>query len=45
MKRLTNYPPAEARNDPSVFSYKEMQEVIGENEEKELYEELYKKLK
>ena len=34
MKRLPKYTPAEVRNDPYGFTYKEMSEVIGENEEK-----------
>ena len=38
MKRLPKYTPAEVRNDPSGFTYKEMSEVIGENEAKVLYE-------
>ena len=42
MKRLPKYTPAEVRNDPYGFTYKEMSEVIGENEAKALYEELYK---
>ena len=42
MKRLPKYTPAEVRNDPYAFTYKEMSEVIGENEAKALYEELYK---
>ena len=41
MKRLPKYTPAEVRNDPYGFTYKEMSEVIGENEAKALYEELY----
>ena len=45
MKRLPKYTPAEVRNDPYGFTYKEMSEVIGENEAKALYEELYKQLK
>lgn len=44
MKRLPKYTPAEVRNDPYGFTYKEMSEVIGENEAKALYEELYKQL-
>ena len=40
MKRLPKYTPAEVRNDPYGFTYKEMSEVIGENEAKALYEEL-----
>ena len=32
MKRLPKYTPAEVRNDPYGFTYKEMSEVIGENE-------------
>ena len=45
MKRLPKYTPAEVRNDPYGFHfYKEMSEVIGENEAKALYEELYKQL-
>ena len=44
MKRLPKYTPAEVRNDPYAFTYKEMSEVIGENEAKALYEELYKQL-
>jgi len=39
MKRLPKYTPAEVRNDPYGFTYKEMSEVIGENEAKALYEE------
>ena len=31
MKRLPKYTPAEVRNDPYGFTYKEMSEVIGEN--------------
>ncbi len=42
MKRLPKYTPTEVRNDPYGFTYKEMSEVIGENEAKALYEELYK---
>ena len=42
MKRLPKYTPAEVRNDPYGFTYKEMSEVIGENEAKALYSELYK---
>jgi len=38
MKRLPKYTPAEVRNDPYGFTYKEMSEVIGENEAKALYE-------
>ena len=34
MKRLPKYTPAEVRNDPYGFTYKEMSEVIGENEAK-----------
>src|SRR5699024_7947784 len=44
MKRLPKYTPADVRNDPYGFTYKEMTEVIGENEAKALYEELYKQL-
>ena len=44
MKRLPKYTPAEVRNDPYGFTYKEMSEVIGENEAKALYKELYKQL-
>ena len=44
MKRLPKYTPAEVRNDPYGFTYKEMSEVIGENEAKALYEEIYKQL-
>ena len=44
MKRLPKYTPAEVRNDPYGFTYKEMSKVIGENEAKALYEELYKQL-
>ncbi len=44
MKRLPKYTPAEVRNDPYGFTYKEMSEVIGENEATALYEELYKQL-
>ena len=40
MKRLPKYTPAEVRNDPYGFTYKEMSEVIGENEAKALYEEV-----
>ncbi len=29
MKRLPKYTPAEVRNDPYGFTYKEMSEVIG----------------
>ena len=43
-KRLPKYTPAEVRNDPYGFTYKEMSEVIGENEAKALYEELYSRL-
>ena len=39
MKRLPKYTPAEVRNDPYGFTYKEMSEVIGENEAKALYED------
>ena len=42
MKRLPKYTPAEVRNDPYGFTYKEMSEVIGENEARALYTELYK---
>ena len=30
MKRLPKYTPAEVRNDPYGFTYKEMSEVTGE---------------
>ena len=40
MKRLPKYTPAEVRNDPYGFTYKEMSEVIGENEAKALYEDV-----
>ena len=42
MKYLPKYTPTEVRNDPYGFTYKEMSEVIGENEAKALYSELYK---
>ena len=32
MKRLPKYTPAEVRNDPYGFTYKEMSEVIGEKQ-------------
>ena len=34
MKRLPKYTPAEVRNDPYGFTYKEMSEVIGGTEAK-----------
>ena len=42
MKRLPKYTPAEVRNDPYGFTYKEMSEVIGEDKARALYTELYK---
>ena len=36
MKRLPKYTPAEVRNDPYGFTYKENVGVIGENEAKSL---------
>lgn len=42
MKRLPKYTPAEVRNDPYGFTYKEMSEVIGEDKARALYAELYK---
>ena len=42
MKYLPKYTPTEVRNDQYGFTYKEMSEVIGENEAKALYSELYK---
>lgn len=44
MKHLPKSTPTEILNDPYGFTYKEMSEVIGENEAKALYEELYKQL-
>ena len=43
-KHLPKSTPTEILNDPYGFTYKEMSEVIGENEAKALYEELYKQL-
>ena len=42
MKHLPKSTPTEILNDPYGFTYKEMSEVIGENEAKALYSELYK---
>ena len=44
MKHLPKSTLTEILNDPYGFTYKEMSEVIGENEAKALYEELYKQL-
>ena len=41
MKHLPKSTLTEILNDPYGFTYKEMSEVIGENEAKALYEELY----
>ena len=37
MKHLPKSTPTEILNDPYGFTYKEMSEVIGENEAKALY--------
>ena len=43
MKYLPKYTPTEVRNDPYGFTYKEMSEVIGENEAKALYSDYISK--